>query len=493
MTPISRRAVLGLGALGAATVAAGAAALAAMTRPWQEWQPTLDPDAGLAFREPEVLRSESGELRVTLRAAPGSHEVAGRRATTFGYNGGLPGPTLAVRAGDRLRVRLVNDLDEVTNLHVHGLHVSPEENGDNVFVEVGPGEAFDYEYRLPEDHPPGVYWYHPHHHGTVADQIYGGLYGAIVVEDPEPFAVTAERLLVVSDLTLDGGGEIVWPAPMDQMMGREGELVLVNGQATPHLTARSGDRERWRIVNACTSRFLSLRLDGHRLHLLGKDGGRFAEPVLAEQLVLAPGNRADLLVTVGRGTGVLRAIPYDRGGLGMGMGGMMGGPSGDAGPVRLAELRVSGSGAGDGALPALAAPRDLRDEDVERRRELVFAMGMGGGMGGMAGMMSFTIDGREFDHDRVDQEVGLGTVEEWTILNDSPMDHPFHLHVWPMQLLEENGREVDEPTWQDVVNVPARGSVRMRVAFEDFAGRTVYHCHILDHEDRGMMGVVEAT
>ena len=130
----------------------------------------------------------------------------------------------------------------------------------------------------------------------------------------------------------------------------------------------------------------------------------------------------------------------------------------------------------------------------------VFAMrkeqngGMGGGMsGGMGGMMSFTIDGREFDHDRVDQEVGLGTVEEWTILNDSPMDHPFHLHVWPMQLLEENGREVDEPTWQDVVNVPARGSVRVRVAFEDFAGRTVYHCHILDHEDRGMMGVVEAT
>jgi FtsP/CotA-like multicopper oxidase with cupredoxin domain len=84
-------------------------------------------------------------------------------------------------------------------------------------------------------------------------------------------------------------------------------------------------------------------------------------------------------------------------------------------------------------------------------------------------------------------------VEEWTILNDSPMDHPFHLHVWPMQLLEENGREVDSPTWQDVVNVPARGSVRVRVAFEDFAGRTVYHCHILDHEDRGMMGVVEAT
>ncbi len=499
MEPISRRTVLGLGALGAATVAAGAATLAAITRPWQEGQPTLDPDAGLAFREPEVMRSEGGVLQVTLRAAPGAHEVAGRRATTLGYNGGLPGPTLAVRAGDRLRVRLVNDLDEVTNLHVHGLHVSPEDNGDNVFVEVAPGESFDYEYRLPEDHPPGVYWYHPHHHGTVADQIYGGLYGAILVEDAEPLDVAAERVLVVSDLSLDSGGRILWPAPMEQMTGREGGLVLVNGQVFPHLTARSGDRERWRVVNACTSRFLSLRLDGHRVHLLGKDGGRFTVPVPTEQLVLAPGNRADLLVTVGPGTGVLRAIPYDRGGMGMGMGGMMGGPSSaDAGPVRLAELRVAGRGTGQGAeagaLPTFAIPRDLRDEDVGRRRELVLAMGMGGGMGGgMGSMMSFTIDGREFDHARVDQEVGLGTVEEWTILNDSPMDHPFHLHVWPMQLLEENGREVDGPTWQDVVNVPARGSVRVRVAFEDFAGRTVYHCHILDHEDRGMMGVVEAT
>jgi FtsP/CotA-like multicopper oxidase with cupredoxin domain len=230
------------------------------------------------------------------------------------------------------------------------------------------------------------------------------------------------------------------------------------------------------------------------MHLLGKDSGRFTVPVPTEQVLLAPGNRADLLVTIGPGEGVLRAIPYDRGG--MGMGGMMGGaPSGDAGPVRLAELRVAGRGAEEEQpLPTFAIPRDLRGEGVERRRELVLAMRMGGGMGGgMDAMNAFTIDGRAFDHDRVDQQVALGSVEEWRILNDSPMDHPFHLHVWPMQLLEENGRPVDLPTWQDVVNVPARGSVRVRVAFEDFAGRTVYHCHVLDHEDRGMMGVVEAT
>jgi FtsP/CotA-like multicopper oxidase with cupredoxin domain len=116
--------------------------------------------------------------------------------------------------------------------------------------------------------------------------------------------------------------------------------------------------------------------------------------------------------------------------------------------------------------------------------------GMGGGMG--PGGMTFTIDGREFDPDRVDQTVSVGTVEEWTIANTSPMDHPMHLHVWPMQIVAEGGRPLDDVRWQDVVNIPAGGEVTVRVAFDDFGGRTVYHCHILDHEDNGMMGVVEA-
>jgi FtsP/CotA-like multicopper oxidase with cupredoxin domain len=106
--------------------------------------------------------------------------------------------------------------------------------------------------------------------------------------------------------------------------------------------------------------------------------------------------------------------------------------------------------------------------------------------------MDFSIDGRQFDHDRVDQTVDLGTVEEWTIANSTPMDHPFHLHVWPMQIVTEAGRPVDGVRRQDVVNVPARSEVTVRMAFEEFGGRTVYHCHILDHEDSGMMGVIEA-
>ena len=490
MKPISRRAVLTMGGLGLASTAVGGTGL------WRELNPSvLDPAAGESFTEPEVLRSQGGRLQARLEAALGTHDVAGRKAQTMGYNGGVPGPTLRLRPGDTVRLDLVNRLAEVTNLHVHGLHVSPEGNGDNIFLAVEPGQTQRYEYRLPDDHPPGVYWYHPHHHGNVADQIFGGLYGAIVVEDPaEELDVDRERVMVISDLTLDPGGSLVTPSTMEQMMGREGELVVLNGQSAPRLKGRSGERERWRIVNACTSRYLALDLSGQEPRVVGRDVGRLAQDVALGDVVLTPGNRLDVVVDLREGSSELLAQPVDRGGM---MGGMMGGGgpnTGGDGPVTLARVEVGSGGAGDrGGIPAAPSLRDLREAEVEQQRSITFQMGMGAMMGGGGGPMSFTFDGQEFDADRIDQQVRLGTVEEWTIGNDSPLDHPFHLHVWPMQLLEINGRQVAEPLWLDVVNVPARSQVKVRVAFEDFGGKTVYHCHILDHEDRGMMGTVQAT
>ena len=389
-----------------------------------------------------------------------------------------------------------NRLDEVTNLHLHGLHVSPEGRGDNVFVGVQPGATLRYEYVLPDDHPPGVYWYHPHHHGTVADQVFGGLYGAIIVDDDAAIPVDRERVMVVSDITLDAGGSLVTPSTMEQMRGREGELVLVNGHAEPDLEARAGQRERWRVVNACTSRYLALRLSGQRARVVGRDVGRLSRDGALEEVVLAPGNRVDLVVDMSPGDSELVATPVDRGDMMGQMGQMMGngsGPGGE-GPVTLARLRVgSGGNRAAGGIPPGPTLRDLRGRSVDGRRSITFQMGMGGMMGGGDGPMSFTLDGEEFDADRIDQQVRLGTVEEWTIGNDSPMDHPFHLHVWPMQVVEGEGGRSSEPLWLDVVNVPARSRVKVRIAFEDFGGRTVYHCHILDHEDRGMMGVVRAT
>ena len=506
MRPIKRRTALALGGLGVVSTVVGGTGL------WRELTtPGTPGDPGGELVEPEVLASSDGRLDVQLQARFGTHEVAGRSATTMGYNGGVPGPTLRLRPGDLLRIELDNQLDHTTNLHVHGLHVTPEGDGDNVFLEIGPGESHQYEYQLPEDHPTGVYWYHPHHHGSVADQLFAGLYGAIVVEEHDPPAVDRERVLVVSDITLAEDGSVVGPSMPERMMGREGELVLLDGQVEPRLSGRAGERERWRVVNACSSRFLSLRLAGEGAdgQVVGRDVGRLATPVALEEVVLAPGNRMDLLVDLAEGEAELVAVPVDRGQM---MGGMMGGAVGPEDAERLlAHLEVgrdggpAAGGSGEGGASGLPGGpdgplADLRDVDVDRRRELTMEMSMGGMMGGDGGPgrgpgggpMDFTIDGRSFDPDRTDQQVRLDTVEEWTIANVGPLDHPFHLHVWPMQVMDVEGRRPDEPLWLDVVNVPAGGTVTVRIRFADFGGRTVYHCHILDHEDLGMMGTIQA-
>ena len=491
MQPLSRRGALQLGGMGIASSAIGGFGLLLGNRSGSSFRTA----SGAALREPPVRRSAGGGLQVTLEAREGSVRIGGRDATALSYNGGLPGPTLHLQPGDRLQVRLINRLTDPTNLHVHGLQVSPEGHGDNVLVAVAPGASWDYDYQLPADHPPGVYWYHPHHHGMVAEQVFGGLYGAIIVGDPPATGRTVtsarERVLVISDTSLDSAGRVRSVGQMARMQGREGDLVLLNGQTQPVIQGRPGERERWRIVNACAARYVKLRLDGQLLDLLGMDSGRFAEPQRVEQLVLAPGNRADVLVTFRRGSSQLRTLGYDRGSVGMG-----GSFTGSGGPTTLAMLHVGGS-----TVPATAAPPtrqalpDLRHARLDGRRTLTLAMGMGtgmgGGMGGGSGGMGFTIDGLVFDPSRVDQQVRAGAVEEWEIRNTTPMEHPFHLHVWPMQLTETGGVPVDIVSRQDVVNVPARSSVKVRIAFGSFTGRTVYHCHILDHEDLGMMGVLD--
>ncbi len=484
MKPITRRDALILGGVGAAAVIAGGTGLT--------WALNSGPGqaGGSVLTEPKMLRSANGKLTVRLVTAEARVPISGTQVAALTYNGTLPGPTLVVRAGDRIAVALENRLSSPTNLHTHGFHVSPQGNSDNPLLMIRPGETFDYEFRLPDAHPPGVYWYHPHHHGLAADQVFGGLYGAIIVEDTTPIETTHERILIVSDISFDSSGQITRATQMDRMAGREGNMMLVNGQVNPKLTAHPGERERWRVINACASRFLKLRLDGQKLELLGKDSGRFRIPELVEEVLLAPGNRADLLVTTSAGTSILRTLSANRGSAGAMMG------SNSSTDANLMTLTVAGASVPTApAVPSQMAPRDLRTAPLSRRRTLTLAMG-GGGMGGNemgmgSEMMGFTIDGKSFDPARVDTAVEAGAIEEWTVQNTSSMDHPFHLHVWPMQLIEESGQKISSPLWQDVVNVPARSSVRVRIAFDDFTGKTVYHCHILDHEDNGMMGVIE--
>ena len=273
--------------------------------------------------------------------------------------------------------------------------------------------------------------------------------------------------------------------PMEQMIGRQGSGVLVNGVGQPHITANGGDRERWRIVNASSSRYYQLAIEDHPLWVIASDGGRLSKPQEAAQVLLAPGERTEVLVLPSTsGSYALRALEYDRGDVGMG--GMMGGSSSVSPEVTVAMLDVMNS-APVTAPPGTIAMPDLQPLEPTATRTLELGMGMGAMMGGS--VMSFTIDGREFAADRTDIAVKLGAVERWVITNSTTMDHPFHLHVWPFVV---EGVE-DEMGWKDTVNVPAQDSVTIVVPFVGVTGRTVYHCHILDHEDLGMMGVIEVS
>lgn len=249
------------------------------------------------------------------------------------------------------------------------------------------------------------------------------------------------------------------------------------------MVLRSSANRAARVVNACASRYLRLRLDGQQMQLLGMDSGRFTDPRQVGKLLLAAGNHADLVVVTAAGVSALQVLPYHRGSaMGTSMSGM--GATVTAPAVAVAALTVSGHSDAT-AAPAVPAPAAAPGPECRRgsrRRRVTFAMGMGGGMalGGAMGMM-FTIDQKRFDPQRIDQCVSAGAVEQWTLSNlpDAP-------HVSPMQVIAQQGVPVVPVTWQDVVNVPAHRSVTVLIAFDTFTGTNRLP---LPHprEDQGMM------
>ncbi len=467
---ISRRSLLALGGL--AVAGASGAGMA----------PHRAQVGAASFEQPGVLRSTGGRLQARLVAESGTW-LDGVWTQALGYNRSSPGPTLMLSPGDELTIRLVNRLEHATNLHTHGLRVSPSGHGDNPFVHVAPGETFDYRIRLPRDHPLGTYWYHPHHHGQVADQVAGGLLGALLVVPRTGIDAPVDRVLLLHevDLTVEGR-----PRPADAMdlhRGRRAERVLLNGQLAPRISGQVGVPQRWRVINGCPSRTLELRLDGHRLLQAAVDGN--ALPTLRDTVEpIPPGGRADVwVVPTEAGRFALSHVQLEF------VGGDPTVTLGLSDPQFAEDLLTVATFHVKSAAGKPKKARPLVDEvdrrpaakgTVDRKRRLV--------MGDAEN--SFTIDGKIFAADRVDQEVPFGGVEEWTVANEGHMFHPFHLHGWQFVVVGGEGApQFGVP--QDVVNVPPGGEVRLRIAFDGHRGRSVYHCHILDHEDVGMMGVLD--
>ncbi|MBE9156442.1 multicopper oxidase family protein [Nodosilinea sp. LEGE 06152] len=446
-----------------------------------------------------VINSQGGLLSLDLEANVQAVSLGDRRANLLAFNGQLPGPRLEAKPGDTVQIRFTNRLNQPTNLHYHGLHITPQGNADNVFLSVPPGERLTYEFTLPADHPAGTFWYHPHHHGHVAEQVFGGLAGLFTVrgeldEVPE-IKAAQEAFVVLQDFDITSAGAIAAPDMMARMVGREGPLIIVNGQLNPELPLAQGGLLRLRLLNASPSRFYRLQLEGHSLHLVATDGGAIATPVELSELLLAPGERAEVLVQGNREPNQYRLLnlPYDRGGMmmggggmgGMGMGGMMGQGSSVAATQTLATVTYRGSVAVLPLPQQLGTVELLPNPTLSRRIE--FNMAMGPGMS-----MAFLFNGKTFDAQRIDIASKLNTVEEWELVNVDPdrMDHPFHLHVNPFQVISRNGQPEPYQAWKDTVLVKGNETVRIRIPFRTFTGKTVYHCHILDHEDLGMMGTV---
>lgn len=427
--------------------------------------PRAAASAAPAWREAAVLRPTDGVLALTLTAQQGLIPFTGGQRWAMTYNGTDLPPQLRLRPGDLLRVRLKNRLAQMTNLHTHGLHVSPSGTSDNPYVMIDPGGSFAYEIRIPRNQPIGTFWYHPHVHGSSAPQVNLGMAGSIVIEDPtRPSPVPAgatDRTILLSDPVLGTTSAVARTTMMDRMHGRIGQDVLLNGQLDPTIPMTPGRVEFWRLVNTSVAREYRLTVDGADLHLVGTDGGPLGSALPMPAITLSPGERAEVVVRP-RASGALAVR--------------------DAG-ARIATLASTGSLAPPRLRTLAPIPPLAR---VDRRRTLTMVE-TGGMMGGTP-----TFDGRPFDPTRIDQRARLGTVEEWTITNTTHMAHPFHLHVWPYQVVaRSNGPAL--PGWRDTVLVPSGGWVRIRIDFADIPGTTVYHCHILDHEDAGMMGNIEVT
>ncbi|MGE0356454.1 MAG: multicopper oxidase family protein [Burkholderiales bacterium] len=429
--------------------------------------------------------AEPGRFSATLTAAPASASLVEAGPTAMWlYNGHFPGPLLDVREGDRVRIALENRLPIDTTVHWHGLPVPANQDG-NPMDPVRPGTTRVYEFDVPAG-TAGTYWYHPHAHGTVAEQVSRGLAAPLVVRAADdPLASLPEVTMLVTDIRLDAAGQVSANGPMDFAMGRQGGQLLVNGGRQPVHTVAPGETQRWRILNATGSRYLRLALDGHAFTLVATDGGLLGAPVgpLAEILV-APAQRVEVVVTSSASPGsrfTLRALRHVSDLMGMGS-------YADEDVLTLA----TGNGAAAAAVTLPASLRPVADPGpATRARRVVLTQS---GMGMMGAPFGFLIDGRSFDMNRVDLVSLAGEVETWDIVNDTFVDHPMHLHGTQFLLLgrESAGRVTPAPfaAWLDTVDVPAGTTATIKVR-QDMPGKRMFHCHILEHEDAGMMSVLE--
>jgi len=424
---------------------------------------------------PELLVDSNPNVLVSdyyLSAQNGlSNFIAGKQTPTMGYNGSYLGPVIKVSNGEEVRMHVKNELDMETSIHWHGLVIPGNvDGGPHQLIQ--PQSIWEPSFKV--NQPASTLWFHPHVIGTTAIQVYYGLAGMIIVEDentkelnlPDDYGIN-DIPLIIQDRNFNTDGSFIY---FDNMMdGAVGNYVLVNGAITPDLVVQQV-KMRFRVLNGANARNFNLRFDDNDpFYQIASDGGLLEAPLMAENLFITPGERAEIVFDFSQ---------YDEG---------------DVVKLLNDNELVMTFLVGDNSEDLTEIPESLA---VIERMDEILATGIKTiVLDGMGHMVS--LNGRKFDINRVDDNVMLGDIEVWEISTTSGMmmgspGHPFHIHGTQFQVLSRDGSPpyLNERGWKDTVYVRANETVRIIVKF-DYEGLYMYHCHILEHEEAGMMGQLE--
>jgi bilirubin oxidase len=436
-----------------------------------------------------VLRNESGEVSRFAATLVTSRDdvpvIAGHSTTLARYNGHSPGPLIELVEGQRVRVELDNRLPQATTIHWHGLPVPADQDG-NPMDPVAAGARHVYEFDVPAG-TAGTYWYHPHPHDATASQVAEGLAAPLVVRAvDDALAHIPEVLMFITGITLDANAQIAADDAIDWTIGRQRDLLLVNGARLPVHAVAPGTTERWRIFNATAAIHLKLALEGHTFTLVGTDGGLLAEPIAGlTEYLLAPAQRVELIVQANaapNGRYRLRALRYTTDLMGIGT-------YSDQDVMTVETTN---------ALPAtpVAVPAKLRPiadlgPSVARVDISFDEFDVCTSKGAKR---TFLMNGRMFDINRVDVVSEVDQVETWNVVNNTTMAHPFHIHGTQFQLVSRTFGTETTPApylaWIDTVLVPPGQTATIKVR-HSLPGKRMFHCHILQHEDNCMMAILD--
>ncbi len=487
----------------------------------------------------------------TLNVGYATRDLASFRIRTRTYNSAIPGPMMVTRPGHKLRVKLINGLPpdppavvppgidalnnphafNTTNLHVHGLQVVPHlfdpigtVDPAAQLITIGSGQSRSYEFQLPDDHPSGLYFYHPHYHGSAGVQLVNGMAGVIVVKGPidevPEIAAARDELLAIQNLKinpLDANSREWGLEPIAYRPASSGgyspqtkvELITANGkpvmvidrrgakpiasrQSPPVYKMRPGEVMRLRILNGTDGIFLPIALPGFDVYVIGQDGINLLKPEqsggdLKSAVRMAPGNRNEVLIRAPMqpARGVMRALAQTTRLPLMSemMGEMMTAPE-----IEIAEFEVSGEPRPMAIPDTLPVPTReyplIKDSEIAARHTVTFSMTTGSRR--IIDGVEYLVDGQMYQEGTVDPTVALGNAQEWKIVNNSDGIHPFHIHVNSFEVIglpsDPNYRRLHDVIW-----LPPFSSLTMRTRFKTWRGKTVYHCHVLPHEDSAMI------